>query len=56
MTDQAWFWTEEWQAGEREAAADIATGRTVAFHSTEEFLAHLDQLNTTANGREEGLR
>jgi bifunctional DNA-binding transcriptional regulator/antitoxin component of YhaV-PrlF toxin-antitoxin module len=24
--DQAWFWTQEWQAGEREASAEIARG------------------------------
>ncbi|MEH0546852.1 hypothetical protein QA802_28335 [Streptomyces sp. B21-105] len=27
-TDQAWFWTERWQAGEREAGEDIAAGPT----------------------------
>jgi AbrB family looped-hinge helix DNA binding protein len=27
--DQAWFWTDRWQAMEREADADIATGRTI---------------------------
>jgi bifunctional DNA-binding transcriptional regulator/antitoxin component of YhaV-PrlF toxin-antitoxin module len=26
--DQAWFWSERWQAMEREADADIAAGRT----------------------------
>ena len=26
--DQAWFWTDAWQAGEREASEDIAAGRT----------------------------
>lgn len=25
--DQAWFWTPEWQRGEREADDDIKTGR-----------------------------
>lgn len=25
--DQAWFWTDRWQAMEREADADIAAGR-----------------------------
>jgi len=24
---QAWFWTDEWQPGEREASGDIAGGR-----------------------------
>jgi bifunctional DNA-binding transcriptional regulator/antitoxin component of YhaV-PrlF toxin-antitoxin module len=26
--DQAWFWTDRWQAMEREADADVAGGRT----------------------------
>ncbi len=26
--DQAYFWTKEWQAGEREADEDIKAGRT----------------------------
>ena len=41
--DQAWFWTPEWQAGEREADADIAAGRTEYFDSEEAFLAALDR-------------
>jgi antitoxin PrlF len=41
--DQAWFWTPEWQAGEREADADIAAGRETRYHSDEEFLAALDE-------------
>jgi len=40
--DQAWFWTPEWQAGERQADADIAAGRTEYFDSDEAFLAALD--------------
>ena len=39
---QAWFWTEDWQAGEREADADIAAGRTTFHATTEDFLAALD--------------
>lgn len=37
--DQAWFWTPEWQVGEREAAQDIEAGRVEAFDSAEDFLA-----------------
>jgi len=40
--DQAWFWTEEWQAKEREADADEAAGRTTFHASGEDFLAALD--------------
>jgi bifunctional DNA-binding transcriptional regulator/antitoxin component of YhaV-PrlF toxin-antitoxin module len=39
--DQAWYWTHEWQAGEREADEEIARGETRFFGSTEEFLAAL---------------
>lgn len=41
---QAWFWTPEWQAGEREADADIAAGRGETFESGEEFLEALGAL------------
>lgn len=39
---QAWFWTSEWQAGERQASADIAAGRTRRFESDEDFIASLE--------------
>lgn len=40
--DQAWFWTEDWQQGEREASEDIVAGRTRRFESPGEFLDTLD--------------
>ncbi len=40
---QAWFWTPEWQAGEREAEADIAAGRTTFYASGEEFIKALEE-------------
>ncbi|MGI8553698.1 MAG: hypothetical protein ACR2PL_23355 [Dehalococcoidia bacterium] len=40
--EQAWFWTPEWQAKEREADEEIAAGRGAAYHSGEEFLAALE--------------
>ena len=40
---QAWYWTPEWQAGEREADEDIAAGRTEFFESGEAFLEALRQ-------------
>jgi hypothetical protein len=40
--DQAWFWTESWQAKEREADLDIAEGRVTSYDSDEEFLAALE--------------
>jgi hypothetical protein len=41
---QAWFWTPQWQAGEQEADADIAAGRTTYYGSEEEFFAALDSV------------
>jgi len=38
---QAWFWTSEWQEGEREADADRAAGRIETFISGEEFIGAL---------------
>lgn len=40
--DQAWFWTEQWQAGEREADEDIAAGRGETYENTDEFLDSFD--------------
>lgn len=39
---QAWFWTERWQAMEREADADIAAGRVAVVEGADELIAHLD--------------
>jgi AbrB family looped-hinge helix DNA binding protein len=40
--DQRWFWSQRWQAMEREADADIATGRTTVVDGVEELIEHLD--------------
>jgi AbrB family looped-hinge helix DNA binding protein len=40
--DQQWFWTEQWQSGEREASADYAAGRTRRYDDGEQFLADLE--------------
>ncbi len=42
-SDQAWFWTREWQARERDADNDLAAGRVTTFESNEELLAALDE-------------
>jgi AbrB family looped-hinge helix DNA binding protein len=38
---QAWYWTPEWQAGEREADAQETAGLGETFNSGAEFLAAL---------------
>lgn len=40
--DQAWFWSEAWQAGEREASADIESGRVEIHKTSDDFLSSLD--------------
>jgi antitoxin MazE len=39
--DQAYFWTREWQEGEREADEDIRMGRLKTFDSVGELIAEL---------------
>ena len=39
---QAWFWSEAWQKGERQASQDIKAGRVEVSESSEEFLGSLE--------------
>jgi AbrB family looped-hinge helix DNA binding protein len=39
--DQAWFWTDAWQRGEREASDDIARGRVRRSSGADEFIESL---------------
>jgi antitoxin PrlF len=45
---QAWFWSPEWQSGEREAKADRDAGRVESFASDHEFL---EALSARSKGR-----
>jgi antitoxin PrlF len=45
-TDQAWFFTPEWLAGEREAEREIATRRGRVHDSAEDMFAHLENLGS----------
>lgn len=42
--DQKWFWAEEWQEGEREAARARTAGETTVYESGDAFLARMDEL------------
>lgn len=48
--DQAWFWTERWQAMEPEVDQDVAAGRVEVFDSADEFIADLDRQIDEADG------
>lgn len=39
--DQGWFWTSEWQAGEKEVDKALARGEYVEFDNVEDALAYL---------------
>ncbi len=41
--EQAWFWTHEWPAKEREADDELAAGQVTRYESDEEFLDALDE-------------
>ncbi|WP_211228412.1 AbrB/MazE/SpoVT family DNA-binding domain-containing protein [Glycomyces tenuis] len=41
--DQRWFWTPEWQEGEREASAQIAAGGGKVFHDIDEMFDYLNR-------------
>jgi antitoxin PrlF len=43
-TDQAWFFTPEWLAGESEADEEIAAGKGTFHESAEDMFAELDSL------------
>jgi len=40
--DQRWFWTEEWQAGERESSAQIAAGNVTVHDDVDAMFDELD--------------
>ena len=39
---QAYFWTVDWQADEREAQSEIESGQVSGFDSVEDLIADLD--------------
>jgi predicted transcriptional regulator len=39
--DQAWYWTDEWQAAENEAEIALSTGNYKTFDSMDDLLADL---------------
>jgi bifunctional DNA-binding transcriptional regulator/antitoxin component of YhaV-PrlF toxin-antitoxin module len=42
--EQAWFWTERWQAREREVDAHVEAGEVITHDSADDFVAHLDDV------------
>jgi AbrB family looped-hinge helix DNA binding protein len=43
--DQAWFWTERWQKMEREAQADIDSGRVHRYSNVDEAIEELERVD-----------
>ena len=46
-SSQAYFWTDEWQAAEREASEDIANGRVKRFRSADALIRDLRKARQT---------
>lgn len=46
---QAWFWTEAWQAGEREADLNIERGEVARFDNVEDAIRDLNEDETLGN-------
>lgn len=42
---EAWFWSEQWQAGEREVDAHLSRGEVTVSDTVADFLADLDALD-----------
>ncbi|MFH1381497.1 MAG: AbrB/MazE/SpoVT family DNA-binding domain-containing protein [Chloroflexota bacterium] len=47
--EQAWFWTERWQQGEKEAEADIRAGRVHRFADIDEATTFLNKQTKKKN-------
>lgn len=43
--DESWFWSEEWQAGEREAEEDFKAGRYEDFDTIDSLITYLHAEN-----------
>jgi len=41
LRDQLWFWSREWQTGERHADQDLESGAYEDFETLDEFMASL---------------
>ena len=42
MNDQSYFWTSEWQEGEKEAREEIAAGRAIRFENVKDAIRWLE--------------
>lgn len=42
LNEQLWFWSDEWQAGERQSEADYTAGRYYKFDNVDDFIRALD--------------
>ena len=52
--DRAWFWTEEWQAGEREVDEAIARGEVFGpFKTADELMDDIEAFAATLDNDEE---
>jgi hypothetical protein len=43
VNDQSWFWSDEWQKGEKEADEEIKQGNVKTYDNLEDFLKSLEE-------------
>jgi hypothetical protein len=48
LAEDAWFWTPEWQAKEREVDVQLRAGHVTEFSCLEDFANHLNRLDQEA--------
>ncbi len=41
--EQSWFWSKDWQEAEKEADADLKTGKVKKFKTVEDLIKNLDK-------------
>lgn len=49
LNEQLWFWSDEWQAGEREVDEDIKAGRVSSYDTIEEMIESLNEQSSKTN-------
>lgn len=50
-SNQAWFWSEQWQEEKKEADGDIKAGRVTKVTNQKELISHLDRLKNLETSR-----
>jgi len=53
FNDQSWYWTPQWQAAEKEADEDIATGRVHRYNNADDAIKFLHEQRERSSGEDQ---